>query len=141
MLIVLPMHPFIMFPLFSWFQTPQWTYADHHCLFWNVGFSKLWFACHLRSGGNVWLISCHYSLVNARIHETVFYSFWVSILVCKSLNGKTCQYSNNTFQERQKSFSFAKLNSQTCKGTHRPDAIRQRDANFQFSKTNKTVNG
>ena len=24
---------------------------------------------------------------------------------------------------------------------HRPDAIRQRDANFQFSKTNKTVNG
>jgi hypothetical protein len=27
------------------------------------------------------------------------------------------------------------------KGPHRPDAIRQRDANFQFSKTNKTVNG
>ena len=26
------------------------------------------------------------------------------------------------------------------KGPHRPDAIRQRDANFQFSKTNKTVN-
>jgi hypothetical protein len=58
-----------------------------------------------------------------------------------ALNGKTCQYSNNTFQKRQKSFSFAKLNSQTCKGPHRPDAIRQRDANFQFSKTNKTVNG
>ena len=68
-------------------------------------------------------------------------SFTVSLLVCKSLNGKTCQYSNNTFQKRQKSFSFAKLNSQTCKGPHRPDAIRQRDANFQFSKTNKTVNG
>ena len=68
-------------------------------------------------------------------------SFTVSILVCKSLNGKTCQYSNNTFQKRQKSFSFAKLNFQTCKGPHRPDAIRQRDANFQFSKTNKTVNG
>ena len=66
-------------------------------------------------------------------------SFTVSILVCKSLNGKTCQYSNNTFQKRQKSFSFAKLNSQTCKGPHRPDAIRQRDANFQVSKTNKTV--
>jgi hypothetical protein len=32
------------------------------------------------------------------------------------------------------------LNSQTCKGPHRPDAIRQRDANFQFSKTNETVN-
>ena len=61
-------------------------------------------------------------------------SFTVSILVCKSLNGKTCQYSNNTFQKRPKSFSFAKLNSQTCKGPHRPDAIRQRDANFQFSK-------
>jgi hypothetical protein len=29
----------------------------------------------------------------------------------------------------------------TTKGPHRPDAIRQRDANFQFSKTNKTVNG
>ena len=72
------------------------------------------------------------------VHETVFYSFK---LVCKSLNGKTCQYSNNTFQKRQKSFSFAKLNSQTCKGPHRPDAIRQRDANFQFSRTNKTVNG
>ena len=68
-------------------------------------------------------------------------SFTVSILVCKSLNGKTCQYSNNTFQKRQKSFSFAKLNSQTCKVPHRPDAIRQRDANFQFSKTNKTYNG
>jgi hypothetical protein len=27
------------------------------------------------------------------------------------------------------------------KGPHRPNAIRQRDANFQFSKTNKTVNG
>ena len=27
------------------------------------------------------------------------------------------------------------------KGPHRPDAIRQRDANFQFSKTNKNVNG
>ena len=27
------------------------------------------------------------------------------------------------------------------KGPHRPDAIRQRDANFQFLKTNKTVNG
>jgi hypothetical protein len=27
------------------------------------------------------------------------------------------------------------------KGPHRPDAIRQRDANFYFSKTNKTVNG
>ena len=80
----------------------------------------------------------HYSLVNARIHEL---SFTVSILVCKSQNGKTCQYSNNTFQKRQKGFSFAKLNSQTCKGPHRPDAIRQRDANFQFSKTNKTVNG
>jgi hypothetical protein len=26
-------------------------------------------------------------------------------------------------------------------GPHRPDAIRQRDANFQFSKTNTTVNG
>ena len=64
-------------------------------------------------------------------------SFTVSILFCKSLNGKTCQYSNNTFQKRQKSFSFAKLNSQTCKGPHRPDAIRQRDENFQFSKTNK----
>ena len=64
-------------------------------------------------------------------------SFTVSILVCKSLNGKTCQYSNNAFQKRQKSFSFAKLNSQTCKGPHRPDAIRQRDANFQVSKTNK----
>ena len=64
-------------------------------------------------------------------------SFTVSILVYKSLNGKTCQYSNNTFQKRQKSFSFAKLNSQTCKGPHRPDAIWQRDANFQFSKTNK----
>ena len=62
-------------------------------------------------------------------------SFTVSILVCKSLNGKNCQYSNNTFQKRQKSFiySFAKLNSQTCKGPHGPDAIRQRDANFQFS--------
>jgi hypothetical protein len=57
-------------------------------------------------------------------------SITVSILVCKSLNGKTCQYSNNTFQ---KSFSFAKLNSQMCKGPHRPDVIRQRDTNFQFS--------
>jgi hypothetical protein len=66
-------------------------------------------------------------------------SFTVSILVCKSLNGKTCQYSNNTFQKRQKSFSFVKLNSQTCKGPHRPDAVRQRDANFQFSKTNKRI--
>ena len=28
---------------------------------------------------NVWLISCHYSLVNARIHETVFYSFNISL--------------------------------------------------------------
>ena len=27
------------------------------------------------------------------------------------------------------------------KGPHRPDAIRQSDANFKFSKTNKTVNG
>ena len=27
------------------------------------------------------------------------------------------------------------------KGPHRLDAIRQGDANFQFSKTNKTVNG
>ena len=27
----------------------------------------------------VWLISCHYSLVNARIHETVFYSFNISL--------------------------------------------------------------
>jgi hypothetical protein len=35
--------------------------------------------------------------VNARIHETVF---TVSILVCKSLNCKTCQYSNNTFQKK-----------------------------------------
>ena len=26
------------------------------------------------------------------------------------------------------------------KGPHRPNAIRQRDANFQFLKTNKTVN-
>jgi hypothetical protein len=68
-------------------------------------------------------------------------SFTVSMLVCKSLNGKTCQYSNNKFQKRQKSFSFAKLNSQACKGPHRPDAIRQHDANFQFSKTNKTANG
>jgi hypothetical protein len=41
--------------------------------------------------------------------------FTVSILVCKSLNGKTCQYSNSTFLKRQKSFSFAELNSQTCK--------------------------
>ena len=41
-------------------------------------------------------------------------SFTDLILVCKSLNGKNCQYSNNTFQKRQKSFSFAKLNSQTC---------------------------
>jgi hypothetical protein len=48
----------------------------------------------------------HYSLVNARIHEIVFS---VSTLVCKSLNGKTCQLSNN------KSFSLADLNSQTCK--------------------------
>ena len=28
---------------------------------------------------NVWLISCHYSLVNARIHETVFYSFNITL--------------------------------------------------------------
>ena len=28
-----------------------------------------------------------------------------------------------------------------CKGPYRPNAIRQRDANFQFLKTNKTVNG
>ena len=27
------------------------------------------------------------------------------------------------------------------KGPYRPNAIRQRDANFQFLKTNKTVNG
>ena len=26
-------------------------------------------------------------------------------------------------------------------GPYRPNAIRQRDANFQFLKTNKTVNG
>jgi hypothetical protein len=26
-------------------------------------------------------------------------------------------------------------------GPHRPNAIRQRDANFQFLKTNKTING
>ena len=69
-------------------------------------------------------------------------SFTVSILVCKSLKGKTCQYSNNTFQKSQKSFSFAKLYSQTCKDPDRPDAIRQRDANFQLTKTNnmKTEN-
>ena len=65
------------------------------------------------------------------VHETVFYSFK---LVCKSLNGKTCQYSNNTFQKRQKSFSFAKLNSQTCKGPHRPDAIRNATQIFSFQK-------
>ena len=28
---------------------------------------------------NVWLISYHYSFVNARIHETVFYSFNISL--------------------------------------------------------------
>ena len=28
---------------------------------------------------NVWLISCHYSLVNARIHEAVFYSFNIGL--------------------------------------------------------------
>jgi hypothetical protein len=27
------------------------------------------------------------------------------------------------------------------KGPDTPDAVRQRDANFQFFKTNKTVNG
>ena len=45
--------------------------------------------------------------------------------------------------KKDNKIKFAKLNcqSQTCKDTHRPDAIRQRDANFQFSKTNKTVNG
>jgi hypothetical protein len=48
-----------------------------------------------------------------RVYMKLF--FTVSILVCKSLNGKTCQYSNNTFQKRQKSFSFAELNSQACK--------------------------
>ena len=51
-------------------------------------------------------------LISECAYNTVF---TVSILVCKSLNGKTCQYSNNTFQKRQKSFSFAELNSQTCK--------------------------
>jgi hypothetical protein len=45
--------------------------------------------------------------------------FTVSILVCKSLNGKTCQYSNNTFQKIQKSFSCAELNSQACKALTR----------------------
>ena len=34
------------------------------------------------------------------------------------------------FKKDKKSFSFAKLNSQTCEGPHRPDAIRQRDANL-----------
>jgi hypothetical protein len=34
-----------------------------------------------------------------------------------------------------------KLMDTKTKGPHRPDAIRQRDANFQFSKTNTTVNG
>jgi hypothetical protein len=28
---------------------------------------------------NVWLISCHYSLVNAGIHEAVFYSFNIGL--------------------------------------------------------------
>jgi hypothetical protein len=53
--------------------------------------------------------------VNARIIIwNCFFACIISILVCKSLNGKTCQYSNNTFKKQQKSFSFAKLNSQTC---------------------------
>jgi hypothetical protein len=37
-----------------------------------------------------------------------------------------------------KDFDYACVENE---GPHRPDAIRQRDANFQFSKTNKTVNG
>ena len=46
------------------------------------------------------------------------------------------------FKKDKKALVLQKLNSQTCKDPHRPDAIRQRDANFQFSKTNnmKTEN-
>jgi hypothetical protein len=63
------------------------------------------FSIHVLSlSENVWLISCHYSLVNARIigiYMKLFFTCIISILV---VNGKTCQYSNNTFQKRQKSF-------------------------------------
>jgi hypothetical protein len=40
--------------------------------------------------------------------------------------------------------SFAKSDNHDipmAKGPYRPNAIRQRDANFQFLKTNKTVSG
>jgi hypothetical protein len=35
---------------------------------------------------------------------------------------------------------FTSIACLQTKGPHRPDAIRQRDGNFQFTKTNKTVN-
>jgi hypothetical protein len=38
-------------------------------------------------------------------------------------------------------YRYNKPWSNEVKGPHRPGAIRQRDANFQFSKTNKTING
>ena len=48
----------------------------------------------------------------------LFFTCIISILVCKSLKGKTCrQYSNNTYVSKRtkKAFSFPELQSQTCK--------------------------
>jgi hypothetical protein len=41
-------------------------------------------------------------LISECAHVKLFFTCIISILVCKSLNGKTCQHSNNTFQKRQK---------------------------------------
>ena len=43
-------------------------------------------------------LSLYYSLM--RVYMKL--SFTISILVCKSLNGKTFQYSNNTFKKDKK---------------------------------------
>jgi hypothetical protein len=45
-----------------------------------------------------------------RVYMKLF--FTVSILVCKSLNCKTCQYSNNTFQKKPPLFERGRISGE-----------------------------
>jgi hypothetical protein len=54
----------------------------------------------------------------------------------------TWEHLKNHYVQSWSHFQHFKIKQkQLSLKAHRPDAIRQRDANFEFSKTNKTVNG
>ena len=43
-------------------------------------------------------------LIGECAYMKLFFTCIISILVCKSLSVKTCQYSNNTFEKKTKKF-------------------------------------